>query len=359
MHRTICVLLGVGLAAATAAQPKALDPPGGPEFNAADLYDKCVKSAVFINTPLKRGSAQGSGSLIDAEKRYVITNYHVVEETETVFVQFPVRNKDGTLMTDKRKYIERIPAGQAIRGKVLYRDKSRDLALLTLEALPPDTPALPLAKKSIRTGESVINIGNPGAVDWTFSTTQGSVRGVGVADWVVGGHGEVLRIKARMVTITNPINPGDSGGPLIDRRGYQVGVCESGKSGVQNVNNCVDITEVWDFLNEKKITIKDLTKEDGPAPKRKDEEPKRKNGRGPLERDPPPDNGNKEPEKKSDPGDPPSAKAEREADLALKQARLFKNEGEELYAAKLKDVVTKYPGTAAAREAKKLLDGLK
>jgi hypothetical protein len=125
------------------------------------------------------------------------------------------------------------------------------------------------------------------------------------------------------------------------------------------VNNCVDITEVWAFLDEKKITIKDLTKVDGPAPHRKDIDPKRKNGPGPFERDPPPDNGNKVPDKKADPGDPPSAKTEREADLALKQAKLFKNEGEELYAAKLKDVVTRYPGTAAAKEAKKLLDGLK
>jgi S1-C subfamily serine protease len=220
----------------------------------------------------------------------------------------------------------------------------------------------------------VINIGNPGAVDWTFSTTQGSVRGIGVADWVVGGHGEVLRIKARMVTITNPINPGDSGGPLIDRRGYQVGVCESGKSGVQNVNNCVDITEVWDFLNEKKITIKILSEEKGDVLNHKDPVSRKTPGKSALDKDPqpgnggttpPPEKGTTPPEKKeTGPVDPaanaPSAADEKAADMLLQQAKVFaKEDDKDYYATKLKNVIAKYPATKAAKEAKTLLAGLK
>jgi len=346
-----------------------------PEFKPSDLYDKCVKSSVFIVTPLKGGVAMGSGSLIDVEKRYVLTNYHVVDDKDMVFVQFPVRNKDGSLMTDKKKYFERIPAGQAIKGKILFVDKTRDLALIQLEKLPPDTPAMPLAKKSIRTGEPVINIGNPGAVDWTFSTTQGTVRGVGVADMVVGGGDEILRIKCRMVTITNPINPGDSGGPLIDRRGYQVGVCESGRSGVQNVNNCVDVTEVRAFLDQKKVTIKELsTEKDEVAPKDKfgphSDRVVPKNGGGTPKKDPPgPGNG-----QSTDPAaggtppkvDPPAAAGPSDADEKaaadlLRRAKVFAADpdSQDEYKAKLKNVTAKYPGTAAAKEAKKILDGLK
>src|SRR5262245_38218590 len=70
------------------------------DLTGADLYKKCVKSCVFIVTPAKRGHAEGSGSLIDAEKRYVITNYHVGQDEDKVWVQFPVYNKDGSLMTD-------------------------------------------------------------------------------------------------------------------------------------------------------------------------------------------------------------------------------------------------------------------
>ena len=260
------------VAAASAVGPPASVLPrlaADEKFDAAALYDKCVKSCAFIVTPLKGGSAQGSGSLIDVENRYVITNYHTVEDADSVWVQFPVREKDGTLMTDKKKYIERIKTGDALKGKVLHRDKTRDLALVQLDKLPPDTPALPLAKESVRVGVKVIAIGNPGAIDWTFSTTQGTVRGVGVADMVVRAGGEVLRIKAKMLTMTNPIGPGDSGGPVIDRRGYQVGVWENARSGAQNVNNAIDVTEVRAFLKENKVAIKELADEKAdPAPKK-------------------------------------------------------------------------------------------
>jgi RNA polymerase sigma factor (sigma-70 family) len=327
-----------------------VDPPPLPkEFDGSALYERCVRSTVFIVTPLKQGMAMGSGTLIDAEKRYVLTNYHVVDEVDQVFVQFPVWNKDGTLMTNKKKYIERIPAGAALKGKVLWRDKTRDLALIQLDKLPPGAKALPLAKKSVAIGEPVISIGNPGAVDWTFSTTQGNVRGIGVADWVVGVGEEVLRIKAWMITITNPINPGDSGGPLIDRHGWLVGVCESGRQGVQNVNNCVDIREVHGFLSEKKITIKDLTDEvampkgglDSDKPRVVDSPAKKENGtESPPKRD--------------------SSADEKAATKMLQSARLFNDDDDkEYYKRKLKQVIEKYPDTAAGKEAKKLLDGLK
>jgi len=341
-----------------------------PEFKPSELYDRCVKSAVFIVAPEKGGISMGSGSLIDVEKRYVLTNYHVVDDHQMVYVQFPVRNKDGSLMTDKKKYIERIPAGQALKGKILHVDKTRDLAILQLDRLPPDTPAIPLAKKSVRTGEPVINIGNPGAVDWTFSTTQGTVRGVGIADMVVGGGAEVLRIKAKMVTVTNPINPGDSGGPLIDRRGYQVGVSESGRSGVQNVNNCVDITEVRAFLNEKKLTIKELSDEKD-EPKTKDKfgphsdraQPKLDTPAvpGPGKKDPPagtPGAGSPQPAAPAAPA--PSDADEKAAAQLLSQAKLFKDgDDKDYFASKLKNVIAKYPNTEAAKEAKKLLAAMK
>ena len=350
-------LLAAGLAVLVAAPPLSAQET----FSGADLYEKCVKSCVFIVTPGKDGGASsGSGSLIDAEKRYVITNYHVVDDAPWVFVQFPVRNKDGSLMTDKRKYMERIPAGQALKGKVLHRDKTRDLALVQLDRLPPDTRAIPLAKKSVRVGEQVINIGNPGKVrSSTFSTTQGTVRAVDVVDMVVRGADEVLRIKCRMVVTTNPVNPGDSGGPLIDKRGYQVAVTESGifDGRTQNVNSFVDCTEVRAFLDEKKITIKDLTDEpDEPKPQPKggqslDPGPRKKS-------DPPAVPG---PDKKVDPpAAPPASPAdEKAASAMLQRARLFKDSDQSYFAQKLKDIVAKYPNTEAGKEAKKLLDGLK
>ena len=80
------------------------------------LYKRVVDSVVFIVTPISETSfAMGSGSLIDVERRYVITNYHVVDEKDKIHVLFPHHLKDGSIMTDKEKYLERVFAGQAIK----------------------------------------------------------------------------------------------------------------------------------------------------------------------------------------------------------------------------------------------------
>ena len=246
-------------------------PATADEFDAAALYQKCVKSCVFIVTPLKKGHAEGTGTLIDADQRLVLTCFHSVEGSDTVAVQFPVRLKDGELESSKKKYLARIEAGQALNGKVLFRDKARGLALVQLDKVPPDTPALPLARKSVRTGESVINIGNPEKVDSTFSATPGTVRGVGFEDIVVGSGAESLRTKAKMIAIITALGPGEPCGLVIDRRGYLVAVKESDSNGAaaQHANSAIDVTEVRAFLAANKVTIKELADEKAdPAPKK-------------------------------------------------------------------------------------------
>ena len=286
----------------------------GPPVGAEDLYDLVVNSCVFIITPTKGGFAMGSGSLIDAEKRYVITNYQLVQDKDFVFAQFPTYVR-GKRVTDKKTYIENVPAGKAMRAKVLHRDKNRDLAVIQLEKIPPGTKAIVLAKDSPRIGTAVYNIGSQGAVEQLFSMTEGKVRAVGPEDHLVGdGTAEgAFRVRAVMVTTTNPTNPGDSGGPLFNKNGEQVGVTESGRPSAQQMNFCIDVSEVRAFLNEKKITIK-----------------------------------------KSD--DDEKAAADK-----LQSAKLFADgeENRDVYKSKLNAIIRQYPNTAAAEEAKKLLDKLK
>jgi serine protease Do len=224
------------------------------EFDSKTLYKKVVKSTVFIVTPMKGGFGMGSGSLIDAKQKLVLTNYHVVDEEDKVYVQFPMFEK-GTLITDKRKYMDNIPAGKALVGKVRYRDKGRDLALIELPSIPDGTPALRLAKSSSEQAEDVWNVGSPGDVDQVFSVTQGTVRAVAIEKLRVGDDHQVWTINCRMVTATNPINAGDSGGPLVNKKGELVAVTESSRTRASLVNFFVDVTEVRDLLKQKKITL--------------------------------------------------------------------------------------------------------
>jgi Trypsin-like peptidase domain len=328
----------------------------GPRLTAEDLdpealYKKVVKSTVFIITPMKGGFAMGSGSLIDADKRLILTNYHVVDEEQYVYVQFPIFVKD-TMITDKEQYIQNAmgKVKTAPRGKVLCRDKSRDLAIIELPKIPSGTQALPLARKSANRNETVWNIGNPGAVDQVFSVTRGEVRSVAVEDHLVGGgDGSAFRIKCMLVTTTNPVNPGDSGGPLVNKKGEQVAVTESGRRGASLVNRFVDVSEVRALLKEQKIKIKELTPEPEDKPDSLDPgtppvTPKKDSGSSPVVAP-----------KKDAAG--PSAEAEKAADELLRRARLFANDDDnkDRYISILKEILKKYPGTAAAKEADKRL----
>jgi S1-C subfamily serine protease len=320
----------------------------------AELYKHVVDCAVFIVTPLKGGFVMGSGVLIDKDRRYILTNYHVVDEVEKILVQFPIHLRDGEILKDKKRYLDRIPTGDAIKGTVLYRDKTRDLAIVKLEKLPPTAKQAMLAKKSPETGSATWKIGSPGAVSLVFSPTGGAVRTVVNEDMVVGGVGEVLHIKAKMVTTTNPTNPGDSGGPLFNRKGEVVAITENGAPGgaVQQINRFIDVTEVWAFLKEKKIVPMDA---DSP---RETETEKPKSGLDNAPRTVPPLH--QDPVDPKTPMGPTTDNEERWAAQMLSRAKLFKDDEEdrEIYKKKLKEVITKYPNTKAAAEAKKLLQAI-
>jgi hypothetical protein len=242
--------------------------------------------------------------------------------------------KDGTIIGDKGLYKERVPQGLAIPGRVLHRDKTRDLAIVQLDRIPLGTPAIPLARKSVSPGATVWNIGSPGAVPQLFSITEGKVRTIGTEKHNYGGG---MIVTARYLTATNPTNPGDSGGPLFDKNGHQIAVTQGGARGAQAINLFIDILEVRGFLNERKLTIKEQVPDDSPPP------------------DP-----------KAGPSLSPSpGKADPDADEAAAKAMLGRagafadgDDNRAIYIEKLKEVAKKYPETPSGKEAAKRLKTL-
>ncbi len=338
---TVLALVAIFIASPRAARAEE-------DVDVEKLYKKAVGSCVYIIVP---GVGSGSGSLIDLETKMVLTNYHVVTEKKDVFVQFPMYRKDGSIDTEKDKYKDNVPAGKAIKGTVTYRDKSRDLALVQLDRVPLGTEAIPLALTSVKTGATTWNIGCPGAVAQVFSITEGKVRALGIEKI---DYGDQL-VHAKFVTTTNPGNPGDSGGPLLDKRGFQVAVTQGVLTDAQLVGKFIDISEVRAFLNEKKITIKELGDGavDKPKPK---EEPKLVTVPKTGETTPPV----VEP-KKDVPDNTATPAQEREASELLRRSKLFSmgDDNRATYMAKLQEIIKKYPGTMAAKEAKKILVDVK
>ncbi len=137
----------------------------------------------------------GSGFLV-SQDGYIVTNYHVVQAADEIHVT----------LWDNRVYAARL-VGEDVRY---------DLAVLKIDA-----EALPYAKLGdslgLRTGETVIAIGNPVGSEFQRSVTQGIVSGLGRIVEVEGQSMELIQTDA-------VINPGNSGGPLADTRGHVVGI---------------------------------------------------------------------------------------------------------------------------------------
>src|SRR5947209_18359266 len=96
-----------GLLTATLALLPGAGARGEPE-DASKVYQEVLKSVVWIHASAGKGKvATGSGSLIDRDRRLVLTNYHVVGENDRVTVVFPTFLK-GKLVAERDYYADRL-----------------------------------------------------------------------------------------------------------------------------------------------------------------------------------------------------------------------------------------------------------
>jgi len=159
-----------------------------PELSLEDLLVR-TKPAVVL---LKGLEKSGTGFFV-TETGVIATNAHVARGEESLL----------TLL----------PGGDQLEARVVYIDADLDIALAKVEG--KDFPHLVLADAStVRQGESVVAIGNPGDA-MQFSATKGIVSAVG--KFPNAGPGTWIQTDT-------PINPGNSGGPLVNAHGEVIGI---------------------------------------------------------------------------------------------------------------------------------------
>lgn len=228
----LCAALAVLLAAAPAGAATA-------ERTPSEIYQQVLQGTAWVHTQKRHGT----GWLADADKRLLVTNYHVVGPEETVTVVFP-DFRDGKLIAESRHYKENEPAllrkGRAVKGQVVAADPKRDLAVIKLDSLPADVVPLKMARGGPGPSDRVHSVGNPGASDAFWVYTTGTVRQVYRNKFQ---YQDGQQVEAQVIETQAPLNPGDSGGPVVNDRGEVVGVNAAGKPGAQLVSLCIDVAE--------------------------------------------------------------------------------------------------------------------
>ncbi|MCY7757370.1 serine protease HtrA [Bacillus inaquosorum] len=148
-------------------------------------------------------SGSGSGVIFKKEngKAYIITNNHVVEGASSLKVSL----YDGT----------------AVTAKLVGSDSLTDLAVLQISDDHVTKVASFGDSSDLRTGETVIAIGDPLGKDLSRTVTQGIVSGV---DRTVSMSTSAGQTSINVIQTDAAINPGNSGGPLLNTDGKIVGI---------------------------------------------------------------------------------------------------------------------------------------
>ncbi len=136
----------------------------------------------------------GSGVIVNADKGYILTNAHVVDDAERVVVTL----SDGRHFT----------------AKIIGADKPSDVALIQIQAKNL-TPITVGNSNDLKVGDVVAAIGNPFGLNQSVSS--GIVSALGRSTLGIENYENFIQIDAS-------INPGNSGGALVDMQGRLIGI---------------------------------------------------------------------------------------------------------------------------------------
>jgi S1-C subfamily serine protease len=173
------------------------------------VYEKVNRSVVNIKTETVRtdaffflatetpGEGAGSGSVLDT-RGHILTNYHVIDDARAIEV---------TLFD-----------GKSYDARVVGHDESNDVAVLRIDA--PATSLVPVEigdSTNLRVGQRVFAIGNPFGFERTMS-----IGIISSLNRTLPARNQ--RLIKSVIQIDAAINPGSSGGPLLDGRGRLIGM---------------------------------------------------------------------------------------------------------------------------------------
>jgi formylglycine-generating enzyme required for sulfatase activity len=202
------------------------------------IYFRMIVSLTMICLASEGLAQVSSGTAFAVAPGLLITNHHVIEGCGSVDIISP----------DGRR-----------SGATVDADAQIDLALLRVTGIKGATARL-RSPRQVRLGESVMVFGFPlaGSLTSGGNFTSGLVSGL-----------RGLRDAAGEIQITAPVQPGNSGGPVMDASGLVIGVVQAKLDALrsaiatgdipQNVNFAISLEVLADFLAKNRVAFRDAT----------------------------------------------------------------------------------------------------
>lgn len=171
------------------------------ELSVISIYKKINPAIVCIDSQINRGMSCGTGCIID-KSGVILTSAHVIESGKNIIVT----------MYNGQNYEARI---------LKHFDESEDIVLLKIDAQQELKTVKFGDSEKIKVGQKVLAIGNP--FGFTGTLTQGIISRIDYA-------------KNRIQTDA-AINPGSSGGPLLNKHGEIIGINQAIFNPDNNISN--------------------------------------------------------------------------------------------------------------------------
>ena len=191
---------------------------GAQEAEWESVVNQVKPGVLSIKSEQDDSMSIGAGFIVNPDG-YALTNAHVVGDKETVVVK---------LSDDK-----------TFTAKVMAIDTENDLALLKLPI--SNLPTLRLGSGKISEGQPVIAIGAPYGMDFTIT------RGI------ISNTNRLLKNKNYIQTDT-PLNPGNSGGPLLNNNGEVIGINSAIIALSNSMGFAIPVAKLNIFLEQNKIS---------------------------------------------------------------------------------------------------------
>ncbi|MCD6436572.1 MAG: trypsin-like peptidase domain-containing protein [Clostridiales bacterium] len=206
------------------------------EFSTIDIVEKVSPAVVGITSKVKYRDwfnnvreSQGSGSGVifkkDEDKIYILTNNHVVDNTNELLVE--------------------IKNGDFQKAEVIGKDRMSDIAVISINNTGEYDDIIPVEFANsdlLKSGQKVIALGNP--LGYNHTVTTGVIS-------ALGRELEKDNIF-KLIQTDAAINPGNSGGALLDSQGRLIGIntIKISETSVEGMGFAIPVNSIKPIINE-------------------------------------------------------------------------------------------------------------